>query len=223
MSFIVAIDGPAGAGKSTVARLVAERLDMALVDTGAIYRSVALRALREKVTLDDAARLSAIAAQLRIEFRLVRGLNRVLCDGEDVTETIRTPDVSRASSAVSTHAGVRRALLELQRRLGREAGKGAVLEGRDIGTVVFPDANAKIFLTASPEERARRRHEELASRGVSITYEGVLADQIARDREDENRSVAPLRAADDAERVDTTGLSTEAVVQRIVEIVRKKI
>jgi cytidylate kinase len=222
MSFIVAIDGPAGAGKSTVARLVANQLEMALVDTGAIYRCVALRSLRECVAADDSPRLALIAGQIRIEFQRQGDGQQVVCDGEDVTQAIRSPEVTRASSAVASRPDVRQALLELQRRLGREAPKGAVLEGRDIGTVVFPAANAKFFLTASPEERARRRFEELTAKGVQTTYESVLTDQLARDRDDETRLVAPLKPAADAVRLDTTGLAVDQIVERIVAFVRHR-
>ncbi len=219
MTFIVAIDGPAGAGKSTVARQVADALGFALVDTGAIYRSVGLEALRRGLNPDDEAGLGAVAATARIEFRVESAVRRVLLNGEDVTEAIRQPDVSRAASVVSARPSVRDALLELQRRLARAEPAGAVLEGRDIGTVVFPDAEVKIFLTASPETRARRRFEELCAKGTSTSFDAVLADQIIRDREDETRAVAPLRPAADAVHVDTTGLETNEVVTRIVRIV----
>jgi cytidylate kinase len=223
MGFIVAIDGPAGAGKSTVARLVARRLGFALVDTGALYRCVALQAVRRGIDPDDVSRLGETAASLAIAFSAGEdGANLVSCDGEDVTHAIRAPDVSRMASVVASRPSVREALLELQRRLGREVPHGAVLEGRDIGTVVFPSAEAKVFLTASPEERARRRFAELAARGVATTFEAVLADQIARDREDENRAVAPLRPAPDAVLVDTTGLPTDDVVGRIVALVNAR-
>jgi len=216
MSFIVAIDGPAGAGKSTVARAVATRLGFAFVDTGAIYRSVALAALRSGVALDDADTLGPLAAALPLSFRPEGAVNRVFIGETEVTQEIRAPEVSRAASLVSVHASVRDALLELQRRLARAQPAGAVLEGRDIGTVVFPDADLKVFLTASAEERARRRHAELQARGVPSRYEQVLADQQARDREDETRAVAPLRAADDAWRLDSGGHSPEQIVELIV-------
>jgi cytidylate kinase len=222
MSFIVAIDGPAGAGKSTVARRVAEHLNMALVDTGAIYRCVGIQSLRQNISPEETERLGELAARLRIEFRRLNGVEGVFCEGEDVSTLIRTPDVAKAASAVASRPPVRRALLELQRRLGRDAPLGAVLEGRDIGTVVFPQANVKVFLTASAEERARRRHEELSGKGIVTTYDLVLADQIARDSEDENRAVAPLKPAADAVRVDTTGLPTDAVVDRIVALVHAR-
>lgn len=219
MSFIVAIDGPAGAGKSTVARLVAERLGFALVDTGAIYRCVALKALRAGIDWTDEGRLGPLAARVHIEFHFEQHVNRVRLDGTDVTEGIRAPDISRGASLVSSRPAVRAALLELQRRLALEVASGAVLEGRDIGTVVFPEAEVKVFLTASPETRARRRFDELRAKGTETTFEHVLADQVARDREDETRPIAPLKPAVDAVRVDSGGLSTAAVVDRIRAIV----
>ncbi len=208
---IVAIDGPAGAGKSTVARQLASRLGFSMIDTGAIYRSVALAAERRGISWDDDEALrQMLAGGLGLDFQG----ERVLLDGEDVSEAIRTPGISRGASVVSARAVVRKALLQLQRDLGRAATRGAVLEGRDIGTVVFPDAEVKFFLTASDEARAGRRHAELAERGLSVPIEEVLADQRRRDRDDSERAIAPLRAADDAIRVETTGLDLEEVVER---------
>lgn len=223
MGRIVAIDGPAGAGKSTVARRVADRLGFALVDTGAIYRCVALIAHRRGVDWSDGEALGEVAAALDIGFRLDGGVNRVLVAGEDVTDAIRTPEMSRGASIVSSRPPVREALLGLQRRLARREGQGAVLEGRDIGTVVFPDADVKVFLTASAETRARRRFDELRARGADVTYDAVLADQVRRDHEDETRPVAPLRCAPDAVRVDSSDLDTDQVVERIVTLVRGRL
>jgi cytidylate kinase len=222
--FIVAIDGPAGAGKSTAARRLASRLGFAMVDTGAIYRAVALAASRDGIAFDDDARLAQLLPRLRIRFEPAPGSGqRVLLDGEDVSAAIRTAPISLGASAVSARPVVRDALLGLQRRLAiAEGNRGAVLEGRDIGTVVFPDAEAKFFLTASAEERARRRHAELRARGEDVPFETVLAEQVQRDRDDSQRAVAPLRPADDALQVDTTGLSLEAVVERLAgEVVRR--
>lgn len=217
---IVALDGPAGAGKSTVAKLVAARVGLALVDTGAIYRTLALCALRSGVSVDDGVALGGIAGTLpgRLRFQVQDGQNRVFLDGEDVSTEIRTPAVSAAASAVARHPEVRGALLDLQRSLGR-MGKGSVLEGRDIGTVVFPDADVKVFVTAAPEERARRRLAELAARGDGADYQTVLEEIVARDKQDEERPVAPLKPAADAVRVDTTGKSLDEVTDAIVALV----
>jgi len=208
---IVAIDGPAGAGKSTVARQLARRLGFSIIDTGAIYRSVALAAQRAGVAWDDDARLGRLLdAGLALRF----DGERVLLRSEDVTEAIRTPDITRGASVVSARPVVRQKLLQLQRDLGSSASRGAVLEGRDIGTVVFPDALVKFFLTASDEARARRRHAELADKGVQVPLEDVLSDQRQRDKDDSERAIAPLRAAADAVKIDTTGLDLDEVVER---------
>ena len=194
--FIVAIDGPAGAGKSTASRAVAARLGFAMVDTGALLPGVAIR-------------FAPPAAP--------GGGQRVLLGDEDVSVLIRTPPMSLGASKVSARPVVRAGLLDLQRRLALAPGNaGAVLEGRDIGTVVFPDADAKFFLTASPEERARRRHAELQAKGDPSSFDEVLADQLRRDRDDSERAVAPLRPAADAVVVDTSGIPLDAVVDRLV-------
>jgi CMP/dCMP kinase len=198
---IVAIDGPAGAGKSTVARQLARRLGFTIIDTGAIYRSVALAAQRAGISWEDD---DALARLLDAGLGLTFDGERVLLRGEDVTEAIRTPEISRGASVVSARPVVRQKLLPLQRDLGRAAARGAVLEGRDIGTVVFPDADVKFFLTASDEARARRRHAELAEKGLSVPLPEVLADQRRRDKDDTERAIAPLKAAPDAVIVDTT-------------------
>jgi cytidylate kinase len=219
--FIVAIDGPAGAGKSTASRRLAARLGFAMVDTGAIYRAVALAASRAGVAFDDDRGLERLLPSLAIRFEPPPAGNpeagqRVLLGGEDVSALIRTPPMSLGASAVSARPVVRAGLLELQRRLAAAPGnRGAVLEGRDIGTVVFPDADAKFFLSARPEVRARRRFEELRAKGDPATFEQVLADQLKRDRDDSQRAVAPLRAAADAVTVDTSDLSLDEVVERL--------
>jgi cytidylate kinase len=215
-AFILAIDGPAGAGKSTVARRVAERLGWFLVDTGAIYRAVALLA-KQRSLEEEAAIVEALA---RFDLRFEGG--RVLSSGTDVTTAIREPDISLRASHVSAMPGVRRGLLDLQRRIALEHGRGAVLEGRDIGTVVFPDADLKIFLTASIEERARRRTEELAARGHSQAYADVLSEMRTRDEKDSKRAVAPLVAAADAIQIDTTGRDLESIVVEIESKVRAR-
>ena len=220
--FIVAIDGPAGAGKSTVSKLLARRLGLSFVDTGALYRTVALAARREGTGVEDDAGLSALLGRIRISFQAVGEENRVFLDGEDVSREIRTPEMSLAASAVSARPVVRQGLLGLQRRLALEAPVGAVLEGRDIGTVVFPDADLKFFLEASPDVRARRRYEELFQKGTESTLDAVLADQTRRDRDDATRAVAPLRPAEDAVRVDSSGLPLSEVVQQLERTIRER-
>lgn len=217
---VVAIDGPAGAGKSTVARRLAARLGYQLLDTGAIYRAVALLARRQGIPWDDEARLAGLAGGLDVGFRLDGELNRVLVNGEDVTAAIRTPEMSQGASRVSALPAVRAALLGLQRRLG--AGGGVVAEGRDIGTVVFPDSPAKFFVTASPEVRARRRYQELAAAGQPVDEQATLDEVIERDRRDETRAAAPLKQAADALRIDTSVLTIEQVVETLERAVRER-
>ncbi|MFT3915913.1 MAG: (d)CMP kinase [Anaeromyxobacteraceae bacterium] len=221
---IVAIDGPAGAGKSSTSRLLATRLGYAMVDTGAIYRTVALAASRAGIALDDDPRLGELLPRVLIRFTpRPGGGQRVLLGEEDVSEAIRTPPMSLGASAVSARPVVRAGLLELQRRLATAPDNaGAVLEGRDIGTVVFPDADAKFFLTAAPEVRARRRFAELQAKGDPSTFEQVLADQLKRDRDDSSRAVAPLVPAADAEVIDTGGRTLEDVVEALAERVRRR-
>ncbi len=212
---IIAIDGPAGAGKSTVSKILARRLDFVLVDTGAIYRCVALKARQLGIAFDDDAGLEKLLGQLKLGFHVEEELNHVFLDGVDVSEAIRTPEISMLASQVSGRPIVRSMLLGLQRRLALEAPKGAILEGRDIGTVVFPEADLKVFLFADPEIRARRRFEELFEKGVEKPIGQVLSDQNKRDKEDSERDVAPLKAADDAVKVDSTLLPLSDVVQQI--------
>jgi cytidylate kinase len=227
--FIVAIDGPAGAGKSTAARRLAARLGFAMVDTGAIYRAVALAASRAGIAYDDDAALAPLLETVRIAFEAPPpgeplGLQKVLLGGEDVSQAIRTPAMSLGASAVSARPVVRAALLELQRRLAAApSNRGAVLEGRDIGTVVFPDADAKFFLTAAPEVRAQRRYAELQAKGGKETLAEVLADQTKRDRDDSARAVAPLRPADDAIIFDSSRMDLEAVVEALARAVAARL
>lgn len=221
--FIVAIDGPAGAGKSTVSKILARRLGFSLVDTGAIYRCVALKAHASGVDAKDDSGLESLLSTLRISFRVVGEENRVYLDGQDVSQEIRTPEISLGASAVSSRPVVRDGLLSLQRRLATGAQDGAILEGRDIGTVVFPDADAKFFLEAAPEARARRRFEELFQKGVDSTLNAVLQDQTQRDLDDSSRAVAPLKAADDAVRIDSTALPLSEVVQQIEQEIRSRL
>jgi cytidylate kinase len=218
---IVALDGPAGAGKSTVAKLVAAKAGLSLVDTGAIYRTLALLALRTGQNVDDGHALGVLARSLpdRLRFVVDGANNRVFLDDADVSLDIRTPQVSTAASSVARHPDVRSALLGLQRALGRR-GAGSVLEGRDIGTVVFPDADVKAFVTAAPEERAKRRLAELATKGDSADYASVLQDIIARDKQDAERETAPLKPADDAIIVDTTAKTLEEVTDEILALIK---
>ncbi len=211
MRRVVTIDGPAGAGKSTVARTLADRLGWRLLDTGAMYRAVALAALREGIDPTDQAALATLAARLSVT--LPPGGVRL--DHEDVTEAIRTPEVSQAASRVAAAPGVRAALVEWQRDFA--AHFDTVTEGRDQGTVVFPDSPCKIFLTASPEVRARRRHAELATRGHAVPLATVLAEQIERDDRDRNRATSPMRPAPDALIVDTSGLALDRIVDLLAD------
>jgi cytidylate kinase len=220
---IVAIDGPAGAGKSTVARRLADTLGFVLVDTGALYRAVALAAKRAGVAWSDGEAVGSLAAEIVAR----RGLSftrdpergvRVVLDGEDVSEAIREPDMGMGASTVSAHRSVRDALLDLQRQAGRDG--GVVLEGRDIGTVVFPGAEVKFFLTARPEVRARRRYDEQTAKGAAVTLEETLKDVLARDEQDTNRPVAPLRQADDAVLIDNSDITIDETVARMAERVR---
>jgi CMP/dCMP kinase len=214
---IIAIDGPAGAGKSTTARLLAVRLGYALLDTGAIYRVVALRASERGIPWDEGPALGALADRLDIAFRLDGDLNRVLANGEDVTARLRTPEISDAASRVSALPEVRAALLGLQRRIG--AAGGVVVEGRDIGTVVFPTAEAKFFLTASVDERARRRLADLRASGRAADLDTTRAEIVERDARDSSRSSAPLRKADDAVEIDSSALDAAEVVERMAAVV----
>jgi cytidylate kinase len=217
LTLIVAIDGPAGAGKSTAARLLAERLGYTLLDTGAIYRVMALRARERAVAWDDGPGVAALADGLELGFRLEGTINRVLVDGRDVTTAIRTPEMSDGASRVSALPEVRAALLDLQRRIG--AAGDVVVEGRDIGTVVFPEAGAKFFLTATADERARRRVAELAAAGRPADAATTRAEIVARDERDSTRATAPLRKAADAIEIDSSALGPDEVVARMAEIV----
>ncbi len=220
--FIVAIDGPAGAGKSTVSRLVARRRGFALVETGAIYRSVALAAQRAGVAFDDRARLLPLVDALEVSFQWEGERNRVYLHGFDVTDAIKPPESGAAASQLASHPWLRTHLLDLQRQLGLASQRGTVLEGRDIGTVVFPDADLKVFLDANPEVRAQRRADELNANGAGVSLEEVLAEQRIRDKRDREREVAPLIAASDATLLDTSRLSIAEVVTAIDDLIGER-
>ena len=221
---IIAIDGPSGAGKSTVAKAVAKKLDFSCLDTGAMYRAVAWQALSDGVALDDEEALGRIACEKNIEFGHADGdpvPKRVFIGGIEVTEAIRTAEIDKAVSPVSAAKPVREALVAQQQRIGRAG--NYVVEGRDIGTVVFPEAEVKVFLTASDEERAHRRVRQNVDRGIgSIDYGEVLADLQRRDEHDSTRATSPLKPADDAVHIDSTGSYIEDVIERICEMARNK-
>jgi cytidylate kinase len=220
VKLVVTIDGPAGAGKSSVAKLLARRLGYRLLDTGAIYRSVALTAKQRGVDWADGPACGAIAAALDINFELTGDKNLVYLAGEDSSAAIRTPEISQGASIVSAHPEVRAGLLELQRRLG--AGGGVVVEGRDTGTVVFPTAGAKFFLTATDEERARRRVAELVATGATVDPDQVLAEIRERDHRDASRDIAPMVPAADAVMVDSSTQTLEQVVDSLAKLVESR-
>ncbi len=217
----VAIDGPAGAGKTTVSRRVAEAMGYTYIDTGAMYRAVAWRMLRAGIDLADADAVSLLAEGLHFEFRMDgEGHRRLFVDGEDASAAVRETEVTRLSSPVSAISGVRRALVARQREMGAEG--GVVMEGRDIGTVVFPSAEVKVFLTATDEERARRRTEELRAKGQAADLAQIMAAIRERDERDSSRADSPLRAAEDAVTLVSDGLNIDEVVGRIVGVCRQR-
>ena len=217
----VAIDGPAGAGKSTMAKRVAKELGYLYVDTGAIYRTVGYHMWLMGIGPKDADGIRRCLDDVNIEIRhLDDGVQHMILNGQDVTGEIRTPEMSRYASGVSAQKCVRDYLLDMQRKFARK--HNVVMDGRDIGTVVLPNAQVKIFLTASPEERAKRRFEELTAKGEAVRYEEVLKDMKARDKQDTERAIAPLRAAPDAVKLDTSDNTIEQSVEQILSIVRRK-
>lgn len=218
--FSVAIDGPSGAGKSTVAKAAAARLGLLYVDTGAMYRAVGLSVLRRGISEDDIAGIEGVLSGISVTLRHGPDGQRVLLDGEDVSDAIRTDTVAQYASKCSAVPAVRAFLLDTQRALARE--HSVIMDGRDIGTVILPDAGVKIFLTASVEARAGRRHQELLERGQSVTLEGVCADIERRDRQDTTRAVAPLRQAEDAVLLDTSALDLRQSVEAVLRIIAEK-
>jgi cytidylate kinase len=218
--YIIAIDGPSGAGKSTVSQKLADRLGYLYLDTGAMYRAVGLKCLRQKLDMDNPEELKTIVPDLKIELKKERDKLKVLLDGEDVSEEIRRPEMGMAASRVSRHRVIREKLWELQRKLGEKG--GVVAEGRDMGTVVFPHAEFKFFVTASAEERARRRFKELTAKGFDVNYDKILAEVKERDEQDSKRELAPLKSAEDAIIVDTTEMTLEQVVDKLLKIILEK-
>jgi CMP/dCMP kinase len=218
---VIAIDGPAGAGKSTVARKLAERLGLGYVDSGATYRAAALCVLDRRIPLDDERGVASAVAQAAIEFTSCSQKSRVLLDGRDVTDRIRTPEVTRAAAFISRLPAVRHKLVALQRALVQR--RGMVMEGRDIGTVVFPEAPLKIFLKADPTERARRRLGQERDEGRETTLEETAREITRRDQSDAERTVSPLVAAPDACEIDSTHLTADQVVDRIMEFARERL
>lgn len=215
---VVAIDGPAGAGKSTIAKLVAEQLGYIYIDTGAMYRSVAWKFLQSQQAFSPEL-VGSLAEQMVITFKPEAKLNRVFVDGSEVTEAIRTPAVTEKVSQVAAVGAVRTAMVEQQRRMG--AAGGVVMDGRDIGTVVFPQADLKVFLTASAQERALRRHKEMLAKGIQVDLQQLQADIEARDKQDSERELAPLCCAEDAIYLDTSVMSIQDVTAKILQLVQE--
>ena len=219
MNFVVTIDGPSAAGKSTTARSLAERLGVRVLDTGAFYRALGLSVLRRAIPFEDVQRVAEVARESRIDFSGSPSRAHVFLDGVDVTGDIRTPEVSEAASRVAAVPEVRRLLVRWQRAMAEEG--PLVGEGRDLGTVVFPDADVKIFLDADLETRARRRHHELSARGIPAELEAVRDDLARRDERDRTRADSPLKPAQGATLVDTSGMDMEAQVRAVLEVIRE--
>lgn len=218
---IVAIDGPSGAGKSTITRRLAHLFSYVCIDTGAMYRALALAVKRAGLSPDDGERIIELCRCAELSFRVENGISRIILNGEDVADLIRTPEISTLTSAIAGRKDVRELLLEKQREMG--AGGGVILEGRDIGTVVFPDADVKFFLSATAEERGHRRFLELQARGEQVDLESTVAEVMARDRQDEGRDHAPLCQAHDAIAIDSTALSIDEVVEVMAQTMRDRL
>lgn len=216
---IIAIDGPSGAGKTTISKLLAERLGYLFLDTGAMYRAVGLMALKEKIDLKDEPALRELCKRMTIDFKKSGKEWKIIVNGHDITEDIRTPEMGRVASIVSAISSVRERMWELQREIGRKG--SIVMEGRDIGTVVFPDADMKFYLEADLKERGRRRYMELKGKRLEIDMEDVAEEIRLRDQQDSQRGIAPLRKAQDAVVLDTTGKGIEEVLEEIWEKVRE--
>ena len=220
--FSIAIDGPGGAGKSTLAKAVAKKLNILHVDTGAIYRTIGYAAFSRGLDAKDKSQIAPLLKEIQIDMAFDEtGGQKMLLDGKDVSTEIRLPEISMYASNVSALPYVRAYLLEMQRDIALR--RSVIMDGRDIGTVVLPDADVKIFLSASPEVRARRRWLELQEKGTPDTYEAVLSDLVARDERDSNRAIAPLRPADDAVLLDTSGMTLQESIDAILKLIRKKV
>ena len=222
MSIAIALDGPAGAGKSTIARRAAKALDFIYVDTGALYRAIGLAASRRGVSPEQTDDVNKMLSEITVDLSFnEKGEQIVLLDGEDVSGLIRTPEASMMASAISAVPEVRAFLLDLQRNMAKT--HNVIMDGRDIGTVVLPDAQVKIFLTASPEARAQRRYKELIEKGTDVKYEDVLNDVVTRDYNDSHRATAPLKPAEGCVMVDTTELDFEQSVEKIISVIKENI
>lgn len=215
----VAIDGPAGAGKSTISRKAAEELGFIYVDTGALYRTVGVSALRKNVDMDSDEAIASVLPQTKVEMKFIDGEQRMFLNGEDVSQEIRMPQASMAASRVSAVPEVRAFLFDLQKQIAEK--NNCIMDGRDIGTVVLPNAQVKIFLTASPECRADRRYAELCQKGIEANYEDVLADIIKRDYNDSHRQIAPLKPAEDSVTADTSGFELEDSVRLVIDTIKR--
>lgn len=222
MSVAIALDGPAGAGKSSIAKRAAKALDFIYVDTGALYRTIGLAATRKGVEPKPSAEVEKLLSEITVDLNFNdKGEQIVLLDGEDVSEFIRTPEASMMASKISAVPSVRAYLLDLQRNMAKA--HNVIMDGRDIGTVVLPDAKVKIFLTASPEARSQRRYKELCEKGMDVKYEDILKDVITRDYNDSHRETAPLKPAEDCVMVDTTELDFEQSVEKIIFVIKENI
>ncbi len=220
MSIAIAIDGPAGAGKSTIAKLAAKELNFIYVDTGALYRTVGLAATRNNVEAKPSEELDELLDKIKVELAFNENNEQiVLLDGEDVSDLIRTPQASMTASAISAVPAVRAYLLDLQRNIAKT--NNVIMDGRDIGTVVLPDAKIKIFLSADPEDRAKRRYDELVEKGMDVKYEDILEDVKTRDYNDSHREIAPLKPAEDSIFVNTTGNTLEQSVELLIKIMKE--
>lgn len=220
MGFIVAIDGPAGSGKGTVTKKVAERLNLVNVDTGAMYRCVSLEILNQKIKLEEEEKIQKILDTIDIEYKKTENEDKIFLNGKDVTKNIREKEVNDIVSKVSIIAGVREKMVNLQREFSE--GKNVIMEGRDIGTKVFPNADVKIYLDASAEERANRRMKQNLEKGINITYEEILSNIKYRDKTDSTRKIDPLRQAEDAIYIDSSNMTIEEVTEKIIEIIKQK-